>query len=243
MIILATAPLQLNSDCRQISCQFDKNLFQEQTAGELGLTLPTVLNSAVQKRKAEFIAGRYCARLALAQLGGNVDAPIGVGASRQPVWPEGFVGSITHTDGYASAMVARCDKVRAVGIDSEMWIEPGSLEDSCRQILTTGEIRPDNLHLFDSPLHYLTLVFSAKESLFKCLFPLVNRFFDFHAAVVIPQPSRSTTDGEFRFELLEDLNSEFRTGYSGHGRYSIGTDCVHTAVILNAHARENEMKN
>jgi len=119
-----------------------------------------------------------------------------------------------------------------VGLDSETWIEPGTVESVSRQILTTSEDHADHCQLFESPLHYLTLVFSAKESLFKCLFPLVHKFFDFHAAVIIPQPSGSMAGGEFRFELLEDLNAEFRAGYSGHGSYSIRADFVHTAVIL-----------
>ncbi|OGT70599.1 MAG: hypothetical protein A3H44_09485 [Gammaproteobacteria bacterium RIFCSPLOWO2_02_FULL_57_10] len=94
--------------------------------------------------------------------------------------------------------------------------------------------------MFDSPLHYLTLVFSAKESLFKCLFPLVNRFFDFHAAVITPLSSGSTGDGEFRFELLEDLDGEFRTGYRGHGRYAILATHVHTAVILKPPTQDSD---
>lgn len=239
MISLIPPPLQIDSDCRQVSCHFDKNLLQEGTAGQFGLSMPPSLNGAVQKRKAEFIAGRYCAWAALSQLDCNFnvtkgDKTIGIGANREPLWPHGFVGSITHTHGYASAVVARRNTVRAVGLDSERWIEPERAEQVSRQILTTRESHIDHMQLFESPAHYLTLVFSAKESLFKCLFPLVNRFFDFHAAVIIPLRSGATAGGEFRFELLEDMDAEFRTGYSGQGYYSMEDDCVHTAVILKA---------
>jgi len=243
-------PLQIDSDCRQVSCHFDKNLFHEDTPDQLGITLPPSLSRAVKKRKAEFIAGRYCAREALARLGGNIDptngtstdadAAIGIGANREPLWPSRFIGSITHTHGYACAVVACRTKVRAVGIDSETWIAADSVDGLTRHILTPTEAQADRSDMFESPLHYLTMVFSAKESLFKCLFPLVNKFFDFHAAVITPQQSRSTADGEFRFELLKDLNDEFCAGYSGHGSYSVRADFVHTGIVLKALGRIEE---
>ena len=232
MISRIDDPLQIDSDCRQASCHFDKDLYQEEIQRQFNIILPQTLDCAVQKRKAEFIAGRYCARQALAQLDGNFHSPIGIGANREPLWPEGFVGSITHTHGYASAVAASRTKVRAVGIDSETWVEPGIAHDVGGKILTTRENYDAHRHLFESPQHYLTLVFSAKESLYKCLFPLVNKFFGFHSAAIILQHSASTANGQFRFELLENLNDEFCRGYSGHGRYSMHENFVHTAVVL-----------
>lgn len=242
IMIRRTSPtLRIDGHCRQVSCHFDKNRFNEETAGQLGLTLPPGLCGAVPKRKAEFLAGRYCAREALALLEGSPDvanaqamARIGIGANREPLWPDGFVGSITHTHGYASAVVARRDKVRAVGVDTEKWIEHGTAENIKEQILTNHECHAGQSQLFDSPLQYLTLVFSAKESLFKCLFPLVNRFFDFHAATISPGPLGPGSGGKFRFELLKDLHDEFRTGYSGHGSYCIDASGVHTSIVVSA---------
>lgn len=239
IMIRRLAPtLAIDSDCHQVSCHFDTTLFHEETADQLGLILPATLGNAVPKRKAEFLAGRYCARAALFQLGGNPDATVGIGTNRVPVWPPGFVGSITHTHCYASALVAHQKHVRAVGLDSETWIEAASADSVGPQILTPRESHSGRMHLFESPLHYLTLVFSAKESLFKCLFPLVNRFFDFQAAIISPRPHGSATGGEFRFELLEDLSAEFRAGYRGSGRYAVDTTYVHTAIVLRAQTRE-----
>jgi 4'-phosphopantetheinyl transferase EntD len=50
---------------------------------------------AVPQRRAEFATARHCARNALAELE-VAPAPILTGANREPVWPHGFVGSITH---------------------------------------------------------------------------------------------------------------------------------------------------
>lgn len=236
MIIRLTPPLLADSDCHQVSCQFDDALLREDTADQLGLTLPATLDRAVQKRKAEFLAGRYCARAALAQHDGSAAVDIGIGTNREPLWPPGFVGSITHTQGYASAIVARQAQVRALGLDSEAWIDTQKVASVSPQILTPRDSHGEQVHLFDSPSHYLTLVFSAKESLFKCLFPLVNRFFDFQAATISPLPSGSPSAGTFRFELLEDLSAEFCAGYSGYGSYALDTDCAHTAIILTTQA-------
>ena len=50
--------------------------------------------------------GRACARAALANLGQG-EAVIGIDEAGAPLWPAGVVGSITHTKGYAAALVAK----------------------------------------------------------------------------------------------------------------------------------------
>ena len=60
---------------------------------------------AVPKRINEFAAGRACARRALATFG-MPGAVLLAAPDRQPLWPTGFVGSITHTAGFCAAAVA-----------------------------------------------------------------------------------------------------------------------------------------
>jgi len=233
MIRLTANPFQLDPDCSQVSCHFDQELYQEQTPAQLNLNLPHNLNSAVPKRKAEFIAGRYCARQALEKLNANSLGNVDIGENRSPIWPLGFVGSITHTHGYASAMVAIQSKVRSVGLDSEQWISEKTASNVTKQILTEDEIFTDYQDLFASHRHYLTLVFSAKESIFKCLYPMVKQFFGFHAAVITPTVFDSEQKtGHFEFELRQDLNTEFAQGYQGCGQFSISEELVHTTVML-----------
>ncbi|WP_374216235.1 4'-phosphopantetheinyl transferase, partial [Frankia sp. R82] len=52
---------------------------------------------AVPSRRAEFVTGRACARLALARLG-VAPRPILRGPRGEPTWPRGIVGSITHCE-------------------------------------------------------------------------------------------------------------------------------------------------
>src|SRR5215813_14270807 len=76
------------------------------------------LRTAGPGRRAEFAAGRSCARAALAMLG-VAAGPILVGPAGQPLWPAGVTGSITHCVGYRACAVARTTDVAAIGIDAE----------------------------------------------------------------------------------------------------------------------------
>jgi enterobactin synthetase component D / holo-[acyl-carrier protein] synthase len=74
--------------------------------------------TAAPKRRREFALGRACARAALAALGHD---PVSIGRRENgaPLWPDGLVGSITHTSGYAAALVAKAAHFSGVGLDAE----------------------------------------------------------------------------------------------------------------------------
>ena len=73
---------------------------------------------ASQLRIQDFSAGRHCARRALAHLGFS-NYPLMINEDRTPNWPSGVVGSISHTEGFAAAVVAQDKTCRSVGIDVE----------------------------------------------------------------------------------------------------------------------------
>src|SRR5207302_6761936 len=75
--------------------------------------------ATVERRRREFAVGRACARRALRAFG-IVGVAISTGVQREPVWPQGVVGSITHCTGYCAAAVALGDHVTAIGIDAEV---------------------------------------------------------------------------------------------------------------------------
>src|SRR5947207_7559339 len=77
-----------------------------------------LVGEAGDKRRREFAAGRACARLALERLGRS-NGPVLRGSNREPVWPDGVVGSITHTAGYCAAAVTEASCVLGLGIDAE----------------------------------------------------------------------------------------------------------------------------
>ena len=77
-----------------------------------------VISRAVEKRRREFRTVRHCARRALSELR-LPPAAVLPGERREPAWPPGIVGSLTHCTGYRAAAVAHRRDVLTVGIDAE----------------------------------------------------------------------------------------------------------------------------
>lgn len=129
------------------------------------------------ERRREFAHGRACARTALVELG-IADTPIPVGAAREPVWPDGIVGSITHCGLHAAAVAAQRRITAGLGIDLEASepLEEGQIRLICRP----AEQDWLRQHIDNRP-ELAKLVFSAKESLYKCLWPSVRQFIEFSA--------------------------------------------------------------
>lgn len=136
---------------------------------------------AVASRRREFALGRWCARQAMMDLGQG-SAFVGVNADRSPRWPEGLIGSISHTSGYVGALVADARRFRAVGFDAErlgrlpavLWrnlFTPVEIE----RLLAASEVDQDFI---------ATLMFSAKEAYYKAQFPASGRWMDFHDVLV-----------------------------------------------------------
>lgn len=71
-------------------------------------------------RQTEFLAGRYCAGIALGRLSPESPrAVVGIGPGSAPIWPQGFVGSISHSKNLVSAVVARAQVADGIGFDIE----------------------------------------------------------------------------------------------------------------------------
>ena len=134
--------------------------------------------SAVKKRRSEFRAGRTCAREALKLLG-CAEVAIPVHPDRNPIWPDGFTGSITHSSSLAASIVARRDVFSSLGIDLE---EDSPLESDLQSMI----LRPDErLSLSSTTMinsqstDTAKMVFVIKEAVFKAVFPILRARFEF----------------------------------------------------------------
>ncbi|MBA3885638.1 MAG: 4'-phosphopantetheinyl transferase superfamily protein [Acidobacteria bacterium] len=195
--------------------------------------LPAELRQAVASRRRAYLAGRYCARRALAALlPGGAELQVGYGPHGAPIWPDGIVGSITHTGPLASAAVARATDARGLGIDSERLERFERSPGISRLVMLPEEAALGGSELSDSLR--LPLVFSAKEAIFKCLYPLVGRRFWFEDAVLM---SVALADGSFAARLTGELAAGIGTELRFHGRFAFDAECVHTAVWLDAPAQ------
>jgi 4'-phosphopantetheinyl transferase EntD len=143
-------------------------------AGWLWPAEAALVERAVESRVREFTTGRMCARKALAQLGAET-GPILSGDQREALWPMGVTGSITHCRGYRAAAVAWQKQVLGIGIDAELdSVLPDGLLD-----LVASEQERAWMARQPGPEPWDRLLFSAKESVYKALYPLTRRWLDF----------------------------------------------------------------
>lgn len=176
---------------------------------------------ARDKRQREFRAGRHCARAALAAAGAGEDVLILVGESRQPVWPPGFTGSISHTDTVCVAIAAARTRYRSLGLDIENAQPLGA--DLVSLICTAREWR----WLSDQPepLAWAKVVFSIKEAIFKAHYPVYGVFLDFLEADTVLDVDASS----FRATVE---SADGRLALTTAGRFARGDDLVAAFVAI-----------
>ncbi|SFP66637.1 4'-phosphopantetheinyl transferase family protein [Amycolatopsis rubida] len=170
-------------------------------------------------RLAEFATGRSCARTALRELGAPA-GPVGRGPHREPHWPPGIVGSITHCPGYRAAAVARACRVRAIGIDAEPH-RPLSPRMFAR--ITSAAERRELAALPWTGAHVDRIVFSAKESVYKAWFPMTGADLGFTDVRLSLDPLRR--------RFVVELPAPFAPV---RGRYAVACGRIVTAVAVPA---------
>ncbi len=185
------------------------------------------VSRAVPKRQREYRTVRHCARLALGSLG-VAPAPILSGPKREPLWPEGVVGAMTHCAGYRGAAVARWAEVRSVGIDAEPH---QALPDGVQaSVATDGETAQlARLAVSHPTVHWDRLLFCAKEATYKAWFPLTRTWLGFEDADIRMDPDTRT----FTSTLLVPgpLVDGERLG-SFTGRWTVDAGLVLTAIVV-----------
>lgn len=123
---------------------------------------------AQPKRQREFSSGRAAAHRLFERLG-LPRRPILADAFRAPIWPAEGVVSISHTERWAIAAAASSARAAGIGVDIE---RRGRLTGRLMQrVLTETEIeRCDD----GRDVELATLLFSAKESIYKAVQPLAR---------------------------------------------------------------------
>lgn len=219
-------PLNLSIASGEISfaCNYFVEDFQQELWESLQIVKPQQLHNAVIKRQAEYLAGRYCAQQCLAQIG-YCSTGVATGKHRSPTWPAGTVGSISHTNNIAIVVLSQ--KHRGIGVDIEQILSSQNAKGIESQVL-----RPDEMPIFQQFLRYqdaaLTLIFSAKESLFKALYPSVGRYFDFECAKLL-----EFTHDTLLFEVTDNLSICIRQGLKLRVHYQIMAGWIVTDTQFN----------
>lgn len=217
-----------------LTCHFVLEQYQDSDFVLAGIALPARLQNAVAKRKAEYLAGRCLVRLLLRKAG-VADTQLVSGADRAPCWPAGVCGAISHNHHQALCALSNHSAVSGTGIDVENVLTTARATKLAPSIISQHEQAwIDKIAVIFEPHDVvknhansqqnsnfaimLTLAFSAKESLFKAVYPHVKRYFSFHDARLChidPQQHR------FSLRLTSTLNPAFPAGrvFSGHYFY------------------------
>lgn len=157
---------------------------------------------AVPKRRLEFAAGRQLARRLLDDMGLGIDALVG-DADRVPRWPQPVVGSITHCRSLCAVAIAPRALSLGIGLD----VEPA--EPMKPELLPHILRESESARLRDWPARWRELggilTFSAKEALYKSIYPAHRVFLEFH-------------DVELQWSGFESDGSGLFAAFEGHVR-------------------------
>lgn len=180
---------------------------------------------AVPSRVREFTAGRVFARHALQTLG-VPPGPLPAKPDRSPLWPPGFVGSISHVSDYCAVAVARTTDALAIGIDVENMerFDPVLVA----QVFSPCEMR---IHVPGTEPRELrrrgALIFSAKEALYKCLSAVAAVRLSFRDCTIVLDHEAGT------FAAIVPAKARvFTADRQIVGRFAFAGALVGTAVIL-----------
>lgn len=175
-------------------------------------------------RQQEYLAGRFCAfeaaKLLDIELGSLPSGP-----KREPLWPSSLVGSISHTKELAVAWVDLKSQSLSLGVDVENLISEEKYRELAKQVASNEEIQL--LDSQESPSLNFTLLFSAKEALFKALYPLCHHYIDFKEVEWLG------VDGENWEIRLASSRSEIMTlNRVYRGQWQKGQGLVMTSIRL-----------
>jgi 4'-phosphopantetheinyl transferase EntD len=180
---------------------------------------------AVSARRLLFALGRAAARDALRELG-REDVGIGRGDGGEPLWPGGIVGAISHSPEVAVAVVGRRTDYAGLGVDVEESAR-GPIARAARLVC-----RPNEMVWTDpeSGTQRLTMLFSAKEAVFKALYPIQQVWFGFADAELTWLPERCA----FEAVVLKSVGDGYPEGFRLDVNCTVGKGWVLSCAFVPA---------
>ncbi len=157
---------------------------------------------------------------------GHATASMPSRQDRVPVWPDSLVGSITHTDDWVAAAVARRDHgFAAIGIDLEpaavltpdLWASICSPEEQAKLARIHGM----------TPGLAARLAFCMKEAAFKCQYAISCAMLEFSDLAIDVDPEAGTFAATYR-KVVPPFGIHDRLS----GRFAISAEHIASAVVL-----------
>jgi enterobactin synthetase component D / holo-[acyl-carrier protein] synthase len=159
---------------------------------------------AVEQRRKVFALGRAAGRDALAEFGVH-DVAIPRAPGGEPLWPDGFVGSITHSREVAIAVVGRRLDYAGLGVDVEE-LARGPSARAARLVCRPAEMAWVDV---ESGTERLARLFSAKEAVFKALYPIEQVWLGFADAELRWLDERQV----FEARVLKSVGAGYPAGF------------------------------
>jgi enterobactin synthetase component D len=211
----------------EYQCNYDPAYYSDSLFSKLKIHFPNYIANAVQKRKAEFLAGRFCAKKVLNKLKVTNYAVL-ADKNRCPLWPEHIKGSITHNNNFAMAAITTKPSVLGIGIDIESIISATVINNIVEEVLFDDEYSLLKRDL-GTPEMLFSLIFSIKETFFKAAYPSTGYFFGFDAIKIVSLDFESN-----RFELIlcQNLSSFLKQGLLFKGYFKVFGDQVLTMMLI-----------
>jgi len=213
-----------------LTAEYDQDLFEPLLFDQLGIERPPAIASTDLPRQASYLAGRRLLKEAFFARKFPVNAPIGIGRNGEPLWPVGIKGSISHNQGWVCCAVSTFSSYAGVGINVLPMLTQTNYHQVERQVLSAQEqelYRYVSLSL--SPEEWLSVVYSAKVTVFKTLHPLFKLALN---VTDIALDSIDSNNQRLVIRLLQDVPTHFELRNRFAVRFSLRGDHVITLMHL-----------
>lgn len=227
--IVDTPFLTLSTSIRHIVLG-KRTEFMDIACAKFSSRMPAKLARSIPKRQYEFLLGRLAARLLLLENGVPVKDSWVQSLGSQPLWPNGIIGSISHSNDLVAVSICPTGRgIDALGIDIESLAQNVEAIRAIEACFTTEE-----KILLEQIENGLLIGFSVKEALYKCLNPISGIFFDFlDVEIRNIDPVSQYID----FVLCCNLGEGLNEGACFRGNYQLFNNHVWTGVFWNGAKR------
>jgi 4'-phosphopantetheinyl transferase EntD len=188
---------------------------------------PLKIAQARVERKNEYLCGRVLAQAVLNHHF-RLDQPVTSMYEPLPIWPTHVLGSISHSQN--KLIVALSNNAIYLGIDIEHWVTSEFAQESAHLVLTPSEFdlwKGKATEFFDFS-HYVSLIFSVKESLYKAVYPTAKQYIDFLEASVTNIDFENQT---LMLTFLPEIQQRYQLLEQYQGGWTIEQDHIMTWVF------------
>lgn len=188
---------------------------------------PLKIAQARVERKNEYLCGRVLAQAVLNHHFG-LDQSITSMYEPLPIWPSHVLGSISHSQN--KLIVALSNNALYLGIDIEHWVTSEFAQESAHLILTPSEFdlwKSKAAEFFDFA-HYVSLIFSVKESLYKAVYPTAKQYIDFLEASIV---DINFENQKLTLTFLPEIQQRYQLLEQYQGGWTVEQDHIMTWVF------------